>query len=67
VRLVGPSEARGWRLALGRAGESWAGAVRKGNLRAEIQEGREKIVFPFYFPTNFPKSIFKLFLNSFEH
>ena len=42
---------------------SWAG----GRSGPRIKEGREKIIFPFYFPTNFPKSIFKLFLNSFEH
>ena len=39
----------------------------KKAMRAENEEGEEKIIFPFYFPTNFPKSIFKLFLNSFEH
>ena len=51
----------------GEEGEESERPRGKKAMRAENEEGEEKIIFPFYFPTNFPKSIFKLFLNSFEH
>ena len=69
---AGPSSwgARLGRRLAGRAGKRErrvSGRAGKKAMRAENEEGEEKIIFPFYFPTNFPKSIFKLFLNSFEH
>jgi len=69
---AGPSSwgARLGRRLAGRAGKRErrvSGPRGKKAMWAENEEGEEIIIFPFYFPTNFPKSIFKLFLNSFEH